>query len=178
MKFEIPFNRTFYQYQSKLEFRISWEEHLKNIRDWLKIGGIIFLVGVVMLVCNSLMGFIPLVIGGYYLAFYFQYYRNYRVEKKDYFDRVDRYMEKFEASGEPQLWEFSEEKFHFGDFQYEVFLKWENFSCFRIVEENLIMYLEDSDLSDFYALGKAEVGEKNFDKVVEFVKTKLELFPE
>ena len=58
------------------------------------------------------------------------------------------------------------------DYKYEAKIKWNAFKSTRVIDKNLFIDLNIGNNSS-YVIGETELGTENFDKVTEFIKSKI-----
>ncbi|NUY82342.1 hypothetical protein HUK80_15665 [Flavobacterium sp. MAH-1] len=94
------------------------------------------------------------------------YYKN----KKRFFQESELEARKHIHANQDSIWEFNNEYFRYSDFKVDYKTDWSVFKSYRIIDNNLFLDLNETSS---YILGKEEIGETEFQKLIQFVDQKL-----
>ncbi|MUU79904.1 hypothetical protein [Winogradskyella endarachnes] len=172
MKFELPFNEQTYNEQMTLNFNTAWNDNLKKNKKRLILAIPMILLGGLIIYGENYLGFLFIAIGIHYLINFYDYYSYYKKSKNNFFELVKTEKNGQLDAGENSVWEFNDEYFRYKDYKYEAKIKWEAFKSTRVIDKNLFIDLNVGNKSS-YVIGETELGTENFNKVTEFVKTKV-----
>ncbi|MGB6268380.1 MAG: hypothetical protein WBF67_05155 [Olleya sp.] len=172
MRFEIPFREDIYREKLKLNFDLTWKTNLKKNEYSLIYGSIFLVLGILFFLENSDSGYLTLAVALFYILNFYHYYSNYKKRKKSYFTSIDESTEEYLKSDESSIWDFNEDYFRFKDYKFDTKIIWSAIKGFRVIENNILIHL-DNEKSLCFILGKEEVGQENFDKIVDFLNFKI-----
>ena len=105
------------------------------------------------------------------LTFWLFIFRHF--QKLNYFRKIERTADIYEKNGMDCTYEFSEESVKYWDKEKTLEFKWNVFINYSIYKNFLILRINDSVIGA-YIFERKENDFKDFDKVLELVKTKLE----
>ena len=117
------------------------------------------------------LGFLFIAIGVHYIINFYNYYSFYKKSKKTFFKLIETEKKGYLDANENSFWELTDDYFKYKDYKYETKIKWETFKSVRIIEKNLFIDINSYNLS--YVIGETELGNENFKRVTEFVKSKV-----
>ena len=170
MKFEIKFDEEIYRKQIQLLYNLAYDKEIRYNKHSNYLGYFLFFIGILVmcqrqyffglvLLMFSLWNLIP-----YYIKFFKQYFLLKRLneEKKGI---ISIYSE-----NPITKWELSESTFKFSDFNGENFLKWTDFKAYTVINETIFMFTKTDNP---YILDKSEIGNENFESIVELIKEKI-----
>ncbi|GGI57311.1 hypothetical protein [Winogradskyella haliclonae] len=172
MIFEVPFIKEIYLNQTKLQFDYVWKSNLKKSWKGLVFSIIYLATGLFFIGHRSFFGVIIFSIGTIYLYKFYEFWHSYKNNKKRYFSESEKHVTNFIEIKSKSIWEFKDDFFKYSDEKCEVKMDWSFFKNFDIVEENI--FLNTSHVNISYILGKDEISESDFNKLVSFLSTKLE----
>ena len=172
MKFQLPFKEQIYIEQMNLNFETVWNFNLKKNKKRLIWGIPTIIFGGLIIYGKSNLGYLFIAIGIHYLINFYDYYSFYKKSKNTFLEIVKTEKNEQIKANENSLWEFNDDFFGYKDYKYETKIKWEAFKSFRIIEKNLFLDLNVGNNSS-YIIGEIEVGTENFNKIIEFVKSKI-----
>jgi hypothetical protein len=168
MKIEAEHNPSVYLEKCEL----IWETANKPAKEGNKY---YFIFGLLLLIANLYYNkefnwacLISILIMGYVANYFFQ--QNYK--KKEYLNQAKVISEKYLQSNKPITWILSEDEFEYYDFQISLKIKWSLIKKHEVIGNILFLYQNDK-VDNSITISKDEVGEENFNKIVEFVKTKI-----
>ncbi len=110
--------------------------------------------------------------GVFYLVKAYPKFELYKKLKSTYFEKIKEKVAEVESDFGIGIFEFKDDSIGYADKNITRDIKWTEFKEYKVIESNLIMPLEP-EKGDIIIIGKSEVGNENFQKIVEFVKTKL-----
>lgn len=173
MRFEIPFEADIHRNQSQLIFEQAWKESLAKNKLNL-VAAISFLTfGTLMIFMESVLGYILLSVGLFYLLNVVNNYSFFKKSKRDYFEVYNRVSSRLTASNASMAWAFLESYFYYKDPLVEAKMSWETVKRMRVVNDNLILDIQYGNPA-YYALGMEEVGDENFSRIKAFVQEKIQ----
>lgn len=172
MKFELPFKEQIYNEQMTLNFNTVWNKNLKKNKKRLIWAIPMILLGGLIIYGENNLGFLFIAIGIHYLINFYDYYSFYKKSKNTFFELVETEKIGQIKANENSFWEFNDDHFRYKDYKYEAKIKWEAFKSNRIIDKNLFLDLNVGNNSS-YILGEIEIGTENFNKITEFVKSKI-----
>jgi hypothetical protein len=172
MIFEIPFDKNLYQTQLLLHFNLTWKRNKENNRMRLIWGIPMVLIGYYMITSENYFGYLLIGFGIHSITNFIDNYIHYRKNKKQYFDLIETEIDNQKKSQENSIWEFNEESFCYKDYRYETKMIWSSFKSYRVIESNLFLDINIGP-SLSYVLAESEIGKEEFEKVTEFIKTKI-----
>lgn len=172
MRFEITFDENIYREQSKKYFALIWEDfQLKNKKRLYVIIPFI-LLGSLMIYGKGNLGYLFLAISVFTLFQYYKLYKHHKINKGKYLTKVEEKIVEHLSHNQLSIWEFSEDKFYYSDFNFELKINWNSFFGFKILENNLFLELKETIYATFF-LNKDEVGEDEFNKIILFLESKI-----
>lgn len=172
MTFNLPFKEDISRRQLNINFELVWKKTLKNYKRNLLIslGGII--VGSLIVYGKGNVGFVFIAIGFYGIFEFYKIRVTYSRSKRNYLEAINKVVEEQLKSGENSIWEFNEDYFGYKDYKFDLKIKWQGFSGFRVIEGNLFLDVVNHQLLS-YILGKEEIGGEQFENLLQFIETKL-----
>ncbi|MEF3078717.1 hypothetical protein [Winogradskyella poriferorum] len=171
MKFEIPFDENIYNEQMKLQFDNVWSEGFKKNKSKLYIGIPFFLLGILAVYGNGNIGYVFIVLSLLFFYKYYEYYQYYHKNKKRYFFESEKFSLEQKEVQDISVWEFKDEYFRYKCFKCDYKLDWSLFTGFEIIDNNI--FIKTKDVNHSYIVGKSELGESEFSKIIEFLTTKI-----
>ena len=172
MKFEIPFKSDIFLDQTELIIPLIYKAYLKDARESLIVGLTSTLIGVSIIIGKSYLGIVFIVLGVFFIIKSYPKFKLYNNLKINHLKKTKEKVTEMESNFGNGIFEFKEESIKYVDKNTKRDIKWTDFKGFKVKESNLLMILEP-DKGDIMIIGKNEVGGENFEKIIEFVKTKL-----
>jgi len=173
MKFDIPFDEQIFKEQMDLNFNSVWNDNLKKNNKRLIWSIPIILLGALIIYGENYLGFLFIAIGLHYLINFINYNSYYRKSKHKFYELIKTEIIGQKNANKNCVWEFNENYLRYKDYRFEAKIKWNAFQSVRIIEKNLFIDLNVGyHLS--YIVGEKEIGVDNFEKVTEFIKSKIE----
>jgi hypothetical protein len=172
LKFEIPFKSDIYLNQTELIIPFIYKPYLKDARESLIVGLISTLIGISIIIGKSYLGIVFIILGVFYVVKAYPKFQLYNKLKSTYFEKIKEKVAEVESDFGNGIFEFKDESIKYVDKNITRDIKWTEFKGFKVMDSNLIMPLE-SEKGDIMIIGENEVGNEDFKKIVEFVKTKL-----
>ncbi len=170
MKFEIPFDENIYRQQIELTFKIAWEKYFGETKKTAIVAVIFILLGIVILYGKGDIGGLFLILGvvsGISAIIRFNKYK----EAKKTTERIT--IESIQKWNENPIsvWEFENSYFRFEFYGGDYKINWDNFKYFNV--DNQTVFFGFKENTNWYSLSESEIGKENFDKVVDFVASKI-----
>ena len=173
MKFDLEFDKDIYNKQMDLLFDLAWKKKKDYYKNSQYLGVVLIFIGVAMIYKRpNIIGF------GYALLFfglsnlipfcyyYFRIKSNFKkmgiLRSKEI--EINENLKKFS-------FEFTEKAFIMSAGEHTKSVDWEHFLMCLVKNNNLILIAKDYQ---FYVLDEIEVGNENFQRIISFVKTKIE----
>ena len=172
MKFEIPFNSDIYLNQTELIIPLIYKPYLKDARESLIVGLISTLIGISIIIGKSYLGIVFIFMGVFYVVKAYPKFQLYKKLKSTYFQKIKEKVAEVESDFGNGIFEFKDDSIGYADKNITRDIKWTEFKGYKVIESNLIMPLEP-EKGDIMIIGESEIGNVNFQKIVDFVKTKL-----
>ena len=172
MKFEIPFKPEIYLNQIQLIIPLIYRAYYKDARETIIVGLISTLLGISIIIGKSYLGIVFIVLGIFFIIKSYPKFKLYNTLKSTYFKKVKEKVSEVESDFGNAIFEFNENSIKYIDKFTTREIEWTEFKNYKIVESNLLLILEQ-DKGDIMAIGKNEVGNLSFDKIIDFVKSKL-----
>ncbi len=172
MKFNLQFKEEITRRQLNLNLNLHWKKTLQNHKRNLILSIGFILLGSLVVYGKGNVGYVFIIIGIYGLLEFYKIMVAYNRSKKKYTKAINKIVEEQIKSGENSIWEFNEDYLGYKDYKFDLKIKWNGFSGFRVIEDNLFLDLVDNNLSS-YIIGKEEVGEDQFQNLLTFIETKL-----
>ncbi|MDN3673533.1 hypothetical protein QWY99_10755 [Flavobacterium branchiarum] len=172
MKFDLPFKESITRKQLNMNFELYWLKTLKNYKRNLIISIIGILLGSLIVYGKGNVGYVFIAMGAYGILEFYKIKVAYNRSKRKYLEAINKVVEEQIKSCENSIWEFNEDYFGYKDYKFDLKIKWEGFSGFRIIEENLFLDVINNHLLS-YILSKEEIGEEKFENLEAFIETKL-----
>lgn len=171
MKYKIPFEEKLHLKQTKITLPYIFEEAYYKVVEMSILFVVFFILGVILLIFEIELG--SLLLGISAITGFGLYWRNdrYKELKNDYMSRLNDYLKKNKVSSYG-IFEFNDTDLTFIDENSTTVTKWEDFQQYKVVKSNLLM-MRKKELGDILVVGKSEVKEGEFEKIVSFVKGKM-----
>lgn len=170
MRYELPFNESLYRKQCKLRFELIWKKLAERNKKGFYYGIPIILFGAFFILKKNELGYVFLVFGAYLLITSYRFNQHYKKAKGDYENDIDEEVVSFIKT--INIWEFNEEYLGYKDHKYETKIKWETFKDFKVIEDNIFLFLDAKNYHS-YIISKKEVGEEAFDQLINFLNKKI-----
>lgn len=174
MKFEIQFDKEIYNEQMDLLFDLAYKDKIFYYKNAQYLGVILIVIASFLIYNrpNILgLGYVFLAFGlSSLLPFVYYYFKIKSNYKK--FDSAK--LEEIKANEDVEKFslEFTDESFIVNFGKDVKVTDWTEFLLYLIKEDNLILITKDHSP---YILGKIEVGDVDFDRILAFVKQKIKL---
>jgi hypothetical protein len=169
MKIEIPYNEDISRKQTQMLFDLAMKNqtyYWKNSNYW---GLFLFLLGVLIIVGKSSMGYIFVVYGIFLIVgYYVNYYKSNDLHKR-IFDEFESTKNMY-LENPLSVWEFSENALTFSMGDKSVVVDWKDFKAHTIKDDVIFMFTKSNQP---FILEKEEVGDENYEKIVEIVTNKI-----
>ena len=172
MKFEIPFKSEIYLNQVQLMIPIIYKRYFKDARESLIVGVLSSLLGVFIILGKSYLGIVFIGLGIWFIIKSFPKFKLYNTLKRTHLKITKEKLSENQSDFGNGIFEFSENSLKYIDKLQTRNIKWNEFKNFKVVRSNLFLILEQ-EKGDIVAIGKDEIGHESFERVIDFVKTKL-----
>lgn len=172
MKFDLPFKENITRKQLNMNLELYWKKTLKDYKRNLIISIIVILLGSLIVYGKGNVGYVFMAMGTYGIFEFYKIRVAHHRSKRKYFEAINKVVEEQINSSKNSIWEFNEDYFGYKDYKFDLKIKWEGFSGFRVIEDNLFLDVINKDLLS-YILGKEEIGEEQFENLIVFIETKL-----
>ncbi len=172
MKFDIPFKSEIYLNQVELMTPLIYSEYYKDARKSLIVGIFSSLLGVFIILGKSQLGILFIVLGISFIIKSVPKFKLYKTLKRTYLEITKEKLFENKSDFGNGVFEFTEYSLKYIDKLETKEIKWNEFESYKIIESNLFLIL-DEEKGEIMAIGKNEIGSKNFEKVITFIKTKL-----
>lgn len=172
MKFDIPFKSEIYLNQVQLMIPIIYKHYFKDARESLIVGILSSLLGIFIILGKSYLGIVFIGLGIWFIIKSFPKFKLYKTLKKTHLKITKEKLSENESDLGNGIFEFTKNSLKYIDKLQTRDIKWSEFKSYKIVESNLFLILEQEE-GDIMAIGENEIGNENFEKVIDFVKTKL-----
>jgi len=172
MKFEIPFIEEIYKNQVKLNFDFVWKKTIKKNKKTLLTSIVLFLLGFLIIYGNDNIGYILIAFSIYGFIEFYRIQSAYKKSKLNYFTITENEIIKQIEISEKSIWEFNDEYFRYKDYKYDAKINWIAFKGYRIIENNIFLDLNVGNFSS-YILSQVEVGNDNFNEIIQLVDQKV-----
>jgi hypothetical protein len=172
MTFNLPFKESITRKQLNMNFQLHWKKTLKAYKRNLIICVIGLLAGCLIVYGNGNVGYVFIAIGSYGIFEFCKIKIAYNRSKRKYIEALNSIIEGQIKNGENSIWKFNKDYFGYKDYKFDLKIKWEGFSGFRVIEDNLFLDVINNQLLS-YILGKEEIGEEQFQNLITFIETKL-----
>jgi len=129
-----------------------------------------FFIGIVAIAGNANIGYLLMILG---LADLIQYYHFFFKQKKITQEYEEQQLEIVALLKEnPKVvFEFNDEFFRYSDYRENTTIEWNEFSTFIENDENVFIITKNFQP---FVLGKSEIGNENYNKILNFVVLKLQ----
>jgi hypothetical protein len=158
-----------------LNFDLAWKDQLYSNKKSFFWSIPMIILGIFLVYKEIYAGFFLLVFGAHYFINAYNYYNQYKKANLVFLDYISSIKD--DLKGEPNknsIWEFHDEYFIYKDCRFETKIKWKMFKGYRFVEGNLFLDLSEGYLFS-YILNEKEVEKEVFEKIKEFVKSKISI---
>ncbi len=172
MTLEIPFNEDIYKRQTKLQLDLAWNTILKKHKTNLIVSIFFFLLGVFAIYGKGNIGYVFVLFSMYGFLEFYKINTAYKKNKKEFQQIVTNEIKGHIESKENSIWEFSDEYFRYKDYKFDVKINWNAFKSYRIIENNIFLDLNIGNKSS-YIIGKEEIGEDSFQKIINLLDKKI-----
>ena len=117
-----------------------------------------------------------IVIGAFYfILWFFGRRKAYNLTEMKYFNTNNEYIGKRIKEVNPkESVEFSEDYFYFSNGEMDLKLKWDVFTSFKKIEEDVLLIQTNKFLIFNFLLSVEEIGLENFDKISRFLELKIQ----
>lgn len=172
MILEIPFNVDIYKRQTNLQLDIQWNKILRKSKKNLFFSIGLFLFGALAVYGKGNVGYVFIIFGIYGFIQFYKINAAYQKTKKEFQKIVSDEIKGQVESNENSIWEFNEEYFRYKDYKYDSKINWDAFKSYRIIEDNIFLDLNvGNQLS--YVIGKEEIGENSYLKIIKLLDDKI-----
>lgn len=172
MKFEIPFKEKIYLDQVELMIPLIYRYYIKNARESIIVGILSSLLGVLIIVGKSYLGVIFIALGIWFLILSFPKFKLYNNLKKTHLTKTREIFAENDSNFGNGIFEFTDNSLRYTDKLHTRDIQWTEFKKYKVIDSNLFLILE-REKGDIMAIGEQEIGTDNFNKVVDFIKTKI-----
>ncbi len=170
MKFELPFEENLYREQVKLTFKIAWEKYLSETKKTGIIALILIAIGIIILYGEGNVGGLFVVVGIVLIVSASMRLNKYNDAKKTTENISSENILKWKENP-ISIWEFEEDYFRFKFYGGDYKINWDNFKYYNVVDTTLFFGFREN--GNWYSLSESELGKENFQKVAEFVNSKI-----
>lgn len=171
MKIEIPFNEDVSRKQLQMLHDLAWKNKIFYWRNSNYFGLFFFILGNAMVLGKSNFGYLFIFFGAsLIIGFYFNYFKRKDLHKRlfDEFESTKNIYIKNPLS----VWEFSENALQFSLGDKSLSLNWTDFKAYKIIDNVIFMFTKTNQP---FILQKEEVGDENFEKIIEIISNKIQL---
>ena len=172
MIFKIPFDKKIYDEQMKLQFDSAWSKGFKKNKSSLYIGIPFLIVGALAVYGNGNVGYVFIILSLIYFYKYYEYYIHYHKNKKRFFSESQSLGLEQDEIKDISIWEFNDEYFRYKCWKCDFKLDWSLFTDFEIINDNI--FIKTKDVNHTYIVSKSELGDNEFNNVIEFLELKIE----
>lgn len=172
MKFEVQFDEGIYNKQMDLLFDLAYKNKISYYKNAQYLGAILITLGVFLIYSRPNifgLGYVFIIFGFSNLLPFIYYYFKIKSNYKKFDIAKSKEIESNEVVEKFNL-EFTDKSFIINSGRDLKSIDWTEFILCLIKEENLFLITKDHDP---YIIGKIEVGEVGFDKIVAFIKQKI-----
>jgi len=170
MRIEIPFNEEVSRKQLQMLHDLAWKNKKYYWKNSIYLGLFFTLLGIAIVYGKSNLGYLFVFLGIIQLIGFFVYhYKSETLHRK--------LFEEFEAGKNTyienplSIWEFSENDLKFSLGKNSVSIVWGDFKTFKIIDNVIFIFTKTNQP---YILSKEEVGDENFEKIVEVISHKIQ----
>ena len=174
MKFDIIFKESTTRKQLTLLHKLHWKKALKQntINLLLSTGSLI--LGIYDVDNNGNYGFILIIVSLYGYFLFIKTLIKYFLNKGKYTKSVNKLMEYYKQNSEnATIMEFENDFVACKNFELDLKFQWEEFSGFRIIDNNIILERINFPLQSII-VGKNDIGEKQYVELIDFIQTKIQ----
>lgn len=174
MKFDIIFKERTTRKQLTLLYKLHWKKVLRQntINLLLATGSLI--LGMYDVDNNGNYGFILIIVSFYGFFIYIKTLIKYFVNKREYKKNVNKLIEYYKQNSENATTiEFDNDFVACKNFELDLKFQWEEFSGFRIIDNNIVFERINFPLQSII-VGKDDIGEKQYIKLIDFIETKIQ----
>jgi hypothetical protein len=171
MRIEIPFNEEVSRKQLQMLHDLAWKNKKYYWKNSIYWGLFITLLGIATVHGKSNLGYLFILLGIIQLTgFFVNHYKSETLHRK--------LFEEFETGKKTyienplSIWEFSENEFKFSLGKNSVSIDWADFKTYKIIDNVIFMFTKTNQP---YILEKEEVGDENFEKIIEVISNKIQL---
>lgn len=172
MKFDIPFNSEIYLSQTQLIIPLVYKDYLKSVRESIIVGLISIILGVFIIIGKSNLGNVFIILGIGFLIKSLTKFNLYNKLKKTHLKLTKESLLKNESEFGNGVFEFTSQSLKYSTKSEIRDINWNEFEGFKIVKSNLLLILNQKN-GEIVAIGKKEIGNEYFKKIVDFIKLKL-----
>ena len=177
MEFQVTMNKELFKKLNQERFDLLWSYFTFKMHRSVFIGIVVMFVSVVMIEPISVFnfGFIRLLIimvGSYkfikgirYKMFYNKRLDYFKIKTKQRLVLLDK--KEFKST-----WKFEDEYFLYKDDDFNTKINWKHFEGFQLRNEHIFLVLSARNHNS-YILSKEEIGNKNFNELIDFLRGKL-----
>jgi hypothetical protein len=172
LRIELPFEKQGFINAQYIRWEIHWLKNKKQLIEY-SIGSLVILAfGLLARSDKEIMNpFIVIGLALLLLTFFFVYIRQY--SKRTFKRKITDIAERFDTIKMDCTYEFSDESIKYWDKEKNLEFNWSVFTYYSIYKGYLILILNNS-LVESYLFEKKELKIEEYEKVFEFVKTKLD----
>jgi hypothetical protein len=174
LKFKIPFDKKTYLNQVKLLIPIVYSDLKRRITSALIFGITLLILGLAMVFSGTNLGFVFIITGVILLINSYLNTKKYKTNRETYLNLVEQNLIEKLTDYEYGIFEFNDDNLTFSNKTQNRIFKWTEFQDYKIIERNLFLVL-DKYKGEIYVIGEKEINNTNFKKVIEFVKSRINL---
>ena len=172
MKFIIPFDEKIFLNQTEISIPYVFSDSLKKVKQSLFVSLISTLMGVILLVNKSSLGYFFIVSGfSFLINSYFKYdlYKNLKIK---YLEITKQKLIENKGVIKEGIFNITKDYLNYSDVKSNRKIKWSEFNGYKITKDNLLLFIEPLD-GDIMVISKSEIGKNQFKQLIELTKQNL-----
>lgn len=168
MKIELYFDELVYRKQMLLLYEVGYGRKKLYLKNSNYMGIFLLIIGFLAVIGKGGIGYLFIILGlGLLISFYSLEIKLKKIKRKlesEQLQIIAIFLKHPKAT-----FEFKEETFNYSDYASNVIIKWNEFLKHIEIEENIFLI---TNKFQPFALGKAEVGEINYNQILNIIKNK------
>lgn len=171
LKYKIPFDEKIYIEQTILTLPYIYSVEYKKIKEASIIAILFFVVGLLILIGDSDLSTLFFCIAIFVVFDLYVKNENYKRLKDSHIRNLKQLLSENELTSFG-IFEFTDDFLRFSNDFMCAFINWKDISNYKIKKNNLLI-IPKKHPEETYVIGKAEVNKRDFEKILSFVKEKV-----
>ncbi len=172
LKYKIPFDKSIYIEQTILTLPYVYFKEQKKIKESAILAISFFLLGLVILLGGSDLSTLFFCIAIFVVFDLYVKHENFKTLKDAHIRNLKILLNENDIVSFG-IFEFRDDCLRFSNDFYCTWIKWEDFKKYKVTKSNLLL-IQKKNREDVLVIGKSEVNNTEFQKILSFVEKKMD----